>query len=104
VDRVVAVLTEVGQPLTDEDTYGKLVVEPPQALGVEALAESQVTIRMLAKTLPLKQRDVARELRWRIKTRFDREGLRSPCPPTASPSLAPPIPAVTDNFKRTTDN
>jgi small-conductance mechanosensitive channel len=35
---------------------------------------------MLAKTHPLKQWDVARELRRRIKTRFDREGLRSPYP------------------------
>jgi small-conductance mechanosensitive channel len=80
VDRAIAVLTEVGQSLADDDTYGKLVLEPPQVLGVEALAESQVTIRMLAKTLPLKQWDVARELRRRIKTRFDREGLRSPYP------------------------
>jgi small-conductance mechanosensitive channel len=39
-----------------------------------------VTIRVMAKTLPLKQWDVARELRRRIKTRFDREGIEIPYP------------------------
>ena len=80
VDRVIALLTDVGQSLAGDDAYGKLVLEPPQVLGVEALAESQVTIRLLAKTLPLKQWEAARELRRRIKTRFDREGIRVPYP------------------------
>ena len=80
VDRVMAVLTEVGHSLADDETFGKLVLEPPQVLGVEALADSQVTIRMLAKTLPLKQWEVARELRRRIKARFDREGIQIPSP------------------------
>lgn len=80
VDRAMAILTEVGQELANDETYGQLVLEPPQVLGVEALAESQVTIRMLAKTLPLRQWDVARELRRRIKTRFDREGIQIPYP------------------------
>ncbi len=80
VDRVIAVLTDVGQSLAGDDTFGRLVLEPPQVLGVEALAESQVTIRLLAKTLPLKQWEVARELRRRIKARFDREGIRTPYP------------------------
>ena len=80
VDRVMAVLTEVGHSLADDETFGKLVLEPPQVLGVEALADSQVTIRMLAKTLPLNQWEVARELRRRIKARFDREGIQIPYP------------------------
>lgn len=80
VDRVIGILTEVGRALADDETYGKLILEPPQVLGVEALAESQVTIRMPAKTLPLKQWGVARELRRRIKIRFDRERIQVPYP------------------------
>jgi small conductance mechanosensitive channel len=103
VDRVMAVLAEVGRCLTEDEAFGKLVLEPPQVLGVEALTDSQVTIRMLAKTVPFKQwdvggddqvgvarmdghvahryvREVARELRRRIKSRFDREGIRAPHP------------------------
>ena len=80
VDRVSHVLAEIGQSLADDETFGKLVLEPPQVLGVEALADSQVTIRILAKTLPLKQWEVAREFRRRIKVRFDREGIQVPYP------------------------
>ncbi len=80
VDRVIRVLTEIGQALADDETFGNLVLEPPQVLGVEDLADSQVTIRILAKTLPLKQWDVARELRRRIKARFDHESIQIPYP------------------------
>lgn len=80
VDRVIRILTEVGETLANDETYGKLILEPPQVLGVEALAESQVTIRMLAKTLPLKQWDVARELRRRVKNRFEKDGIQTPYP------------------------
>jgi small conductance mechanosensitive channel len=47
---------------------------------VEALGESQVTLRLLLKTVPSKQWDVARELRRRIKNRFDREKIAIPYP------------------------
>jgi small conductance mechanosensitive channel len=80
VDRVIALLSEIGRSLAEDESFGKLVLEPPQVLGVEALTDSQVTIRMLTKTVPSKQWEVARELRRRIKTRFDREGIRTPYP------------------------
>ena len=80
MNRVIAVLAEVGQSLTEDEIFRKPVIEPPQALGTEALTDSQVTIRVLVKTVPFKQWEVARELRRRIKTRFDREGFRAPYP------------------------
>jgi len=80
VDRVIAVLTEVGRSLADDEVFGKMVLEPPQVLGVDGLTDSQVTIRILTKTLPLKQWEVAREFRRRIKARFDREGIQTPYP------------------------
>jgi moderate conductance mechanosensitive channel len=47
---------------------------------VEALAEYQVVIRMLVKTIPLQQWTVARALRARIKKVFEREGVHIPYP------------------------
>jgi hypothetical protein len=44
------------------------------------IGDSAVVIRVVAKTLPLKQWDVARELRRRIKNRFDQEGIEIPYP------------------------
>jgi len=80
VDRVIVLLAELCRTFAEDPAFGKLVLETPQVTGVEALAESQVTVRLLAKTLPLKQWEVARELRRRIKGCFDREGIQIPYP------------------------
>jgi small conductance mechanosensitive channel len=80
VDRVTAVLLEIGRELAEDGDWGPLLLEPITVPGVEAFADSAVVIRILAKTLPLKQWDVARELRRRIKRRFDAEGIELPFP------------------------
>ncbi len=80
LDRTLHVLAEVGRELAADASSGPMVLEPPQVLGVESLGESQVTLRLLLKTLPSKQWDVARELRRRIKNRFDREKIAIPYP------------------------
>jgi moderate conductance mechanosensitive channel len=51
------------------------ILEKPTLLGVERLDDSGVTIRLIVKTPPLKQADVAREWRRRIKEEFDRAGI-----------------------------
>ncbi|HUP02300.1 MAG TPA: mechanosensitive ion channel family protein [Gemmatimonadota bacterium] len=79
-DRVIAILEEVAAGLADDPVYGALLLESPTVPGVEAFGESTLTIRMMAKTLPLRQWDVARELRRRIKRRFDKEGIEMPFP------------------------
>ncbi|MDX1624243.1 MAG: mechanosensitive ion channel family protein [Gemmatimonadota bacterium] len=79
-DRVIAVLEEVGRELHEDPVFGTLLLEEPTVPGVEAFGDSAVTIRMMAKTLPLKQWDLARELRRRIKHRFDEEGIVIPFP------------------------
>lgn len=79
-DRVMAVLQEVGDELYADPAWKPLLVEPVEVPGIENLADSSVTIRVMAKTLPLKQWDVARELRKRIKLRFDQEGIEIPYP------------------------
>jgi small conductance mechanosensitive channel len=80
VDRVIAVLREIGREFHADPEWSALLVEEPEVPGVEQLGDSAVVIRMLAKTLPLKQWNVARELRRRIKNRFDAEGIEIPYP------------------------
>ena len=80
VDRVMEVMRDLGRAFHADPEWGPLLVEEPQVPGVEQLADSAVVIRMVAKTLPLKQWDVARELRRRIKNRFDAEGIEIPFP------------------------
>ncbi|MEJ2151383.1 MAG: mechanosensitive ion channel family protein [Gemmatimonadota bacterium] len=79
-DRVIEILQELAAELHEDRVFGALLLEPPTVPGVEAFGDSAITIRMLAKTVPLKQWDVARELRRRIKHRFDAEGIEIPFP------------------------
>ncbi|HEX2204746.1 MAG TPA: mechanosensitive ion channel family protein [Longimicrobium sp.] len=79
-DRVMRVLREVGGELWDDPEWRPLLVDPVEVPGIEAFGDSAVNVRVMAKTLPLKQWDVARELRRRIKHRFDREGIEIPYP------------------------
>ncbi len=55
-------------------------MEPLNILGVEDFGESEVTIRMFFKTQPLKQWDVSREFRRRVKQAFDERGIELPFP------------------------
>jgi small conductance mechanosensitive channel len=80
VDHVLAVLKQIGQEFHADPEWGPLLVEEPTVPGVESFGDSGVIVRMNAKTLPQKQWDVARELRRRIKKRFDREGIEIPFP------------------------
>jgi small conductance mechanosensitive channel len=82
-DRVIAILEELAAEIAEDAVFGGLLLETPTVPGVEAFGDSAVTIRMMAKTLPLKQWDVARELRRRIKHRFDAEGIEIPFPQRA---------------------
>lgn len=80
VDHVMDVLRDVLSDFHSDPEWGALLLEEPVVPGVESFSDSAVVIRIMAKTLPLKQWDVARELRRRIKNRFDREGIEIPFP------------------------
>jgi len=80
VDHVIAVLREEGERLHLDPEWRPLLLDPPEVPGVESFADAAVVIRMLARTLPEKQWDVARELRRRIKIRFAAEGIEIPAP------------------------
>ncbi len=80
IDRVVDLLSQIGKELEAEEPYKSAILEPLQILGVEQFGESQLVIRMMVKTAPLKQWDVGRELRKRIRKRFDEKGIQIPFP------------------------
>lgn len=80
IDWVVEVLQRTGQDLTKDERMGPLILEPPEVLGIESFGESQVIIKVLVRTLPQRQWDVARELRRRIKMAFEKEGIEVPYP------------------------
>lgn len=80
IDEVTDLLSQIGRKLEAEEPYKSAILEPLQILGLERFGESQLVIRIMVKTMPLKQWDVGRELRKRIKKRFDEEGIQMPFP------------------------
>ena len=79
-DRIVEVVREVALELMRDPRYAAFILEPLEVLGVDAFKPSEVTLRFRIKTLPLKQWEVGRELRRRIKRAFDARGIRIPVP------------------------
>ncbi|GAB3997362.1 mechanosensitive ion channel family protein [Nocardioides marmoraquaticus] len=78
--RVTQVLRDVAHDLWDDDDYRDVVIEEPEVWGVENLGPDGVVVRVTLKTAPLEQWAVAREMRQRIKARFDHEGIVMPLP------------------------
>jgi moderate conductance mechanosensitive channel len=80
VDEVMDVLKDLGEEMNRDPYFRRHILEPLEILGVDAFADSAVIIRMRFKTRPLKQWEVAREFRRRIKNRFDELGIQIPYP------------------------
>jgi small conductance mechanosensitive channel len=80
VDHVIEILEQIGSELGAGEPWRSAILEPLQVFGVERFGDSQLVIRVVVKTVPLKQWEVGRELRKRIKTRFDEKGIQIPFP------------------------
>ncbi len=77
IDRVIKVLDKVCMDMKDMDEN---IVEGPTILGVSDLGEYGIDITIVAKTNPMNQWGVERELRKRIKEAFDKEKIEIPYP------------------------
>lgn len=74
------VLARVGENLASAPEFQADVLEPPQVLGVMALADSSITLRVVVKVKAGAQWALSRELRKQIKERFEREGIEMSYP------------------------
>jgi moderate conductance mechanosensitive channel len=80
LDRVREVIDAVGAELAADADWAEKILEPPAVLRVNALGESGIDLKVLGRVRPMKQWEVAGELRKRIKQAFDREGIEIPFP------------------------
>ena len=78
LNRVRAVLADVAHDLWEDAEYRPDILEEPEVWGVERWDPDGVVVRVVLKTAPLEQWGVAREMRERIKQRFDAEGIEIP--------------------------
>lgn len=78
--KVIEVVNKVGYDLAEDPEWKELITKPPQFLRVDDFADSAIVIKILGETKPLKQWDVAGELRKRLKLAFDKAGIEIPFP------------------------
>jgi small conductance mechanosensitive channel len=80
LDRVREALRGIAHDMWEDEAYRGDIIEEPEVWGVERLDPDAVIVRVVLKTKPLAQWEVAREMRERIKERFDEVGIEIPLP------------------------
>lgn len=80
VDRALEVIGEVAGGLAADPEWSSAVVDDPQVLGVDALDDSGVVIRVLFTTDPDMRWTVKREFLRRAKNGLDEAGIEIPYP------------------------
>jgi small conductance mechanosensitive channel len=68
-------LEKITADFRSDPDWSAALVEGPRVLGIDSLALNGTTIRVQIRTAPLRQDDVARELRRRLKTVFEQENI-----------------------------
>lgn len=80
INHVKQVINRIGLEMAADPDWKEFINEAPQFLRVDALDDSAVSIKIVGETKPLKQWDVAGELRKRIKEGFEQAGIGIPYP------------------------
>ena len=75
IDNAIRVAEKVAEEIKSKN---EAIIDGPNILGVTDLGGSGVIIRIVAKTKPMEQWAVEREIRKKIKEAFDRENIEIP--------------------------
>ena len=80
VDYVMEVMSNVGATLADDSVWKSEIIEPIKILGLQSFDDSAIVIRARIRTKPMRQWDVGREYRRRLKIEFDKLNIEIPFP------------------------
>ncbi len=83
IDEALDLIKKVALDMDNDSEWQHKIVETPQVLGIENFGDRGLLIRIWIKTQPLKQWDVAREFRRRLKIALDHAGISIPVPQQA---------------------
>jgi moderate conductance mechanosensitive channel len=75
LDDTTRAIERVAHDLYVDERWATKLLEQPEVWGVEELGPDGIRVRLVAKTRPLEQWKVARELRARLKIAFDQAGI-----------------------------
>jgi small-conductance mechanosensitive channel len=79
-------LARTGEVMWNEPSWRSVMLEAPEVWGAQAITSTEVTMRMVAKTAPLRQWEIEREMRARVKRALKEAGIM-PAPATEQPVL-----------------
>jgi len=77
-EKTLAILQEIAQQVAQD--WADTVTKDPEVMGVTQLGQSGISFRILMQTLPMQHWKVERELRKKIKNKFEEEGIEIPYP------------------------
>jgi small conductance mechanosensitive channel len=83
IDKALKLIEDVALKMDLDPLWQEQIVETPKVLGVDNFGDRGLIVRVWIKTQPLKQWDVAREFRRRLKIAFDKAGVSIPLPQQA---------------------
>jgi small conductance mechanosensitive channel len=80
-DRIAGILEGVGTEMQNDPRYTPYILKPVEVMGVvDVFTDQTITMRLRIKTVPLKQWEIGREFRKRLKRAFDQRGVVGPVP------------------------
>ena len=80
IDHALELIKTIGLNMAQDEQWRSRILDTPEVLGIENFGDRGIIIRVWIKTQPLKQWDVAREYRRRVKIAFDKAGISIPVP------------------------
>ena len=69
------VLQATGDAMWNEPTWRAVMLEAPEVWGAQEISSDEVVMRIVAKTAPLRQWEVEREMRARVKAALHQAGI-----------------------------
>lgn len=78
VDKAEEIINKVGNDMMADDKWQEFLIEKPSFLRLDAFNESTMTLKIVAKTAPVHQWEVAGEYRRRLKKAFDDNQIELP--------------------------
>jgi small-conductance mechanosensitive channel len=90
LEEATRVIERVALELSVDEQWSAKLLEQPEVWGVEELGPDGIRVRLVAKTRPLEQWKVARELRARLKVAFDEAGIEVSAQKVLTASEQPP--------------
>ncbi|WP_414566819.1 MULTISPECIES: mechanosensitive ion channel family protein [unclassified Anabaena] len=80
IDDALQLIKDVAMEMNQDPVWKQRIIAPPEVLGIDDFGVRGLMIRVWIKTQPLKQWDVGREYRRRLKVALDTAGISIPAP------------------------